>query len=96
MDLSKKSQKKYEAIMSQIKGRVCHSILRAWQRYEIEIDEHDYFNLVNQIMTLEAEFVKEIGHGKSLWKVRHKDRIMYAIYQEVHHSICTFLSREMI
>lgn len=82
--------------MSQIKGRVYHSILRAFQRYNVSIDEFEYFRLVEQIVNLEAEFVKEIGNGKSIWKVRHNGNVMYAVYQEAHMSICTFLSREMI
>lgn len=82
--------------MSQIRGRVRHSMKRAMERYSVSIDEYEYFRLVEQIMNLEAVFVKDIGCGKSIWKVRHKGQIMYAVYQEVHMSICTFLSREMI
>lgn len=82
--------------MSQLKGRIQHAIKRAFERYEVTIDEYEYFKLVEQILTLEAEFVKEIGYGKSLWKVRHNGHAMYAIYLEKHQSICTFLTREMI
>jgi len=82
--------------MQNIKGRVLHSIKRAYERYNVVIDEYDYFHLVNQIITLEAEYVREIEPGKSLWKVRHQGCIMYAVYLEAHLSICTFLLREMI
>lgn len=96
MDLSRKSLKRYEGIMSQIRGRIGHSIKRAWQRYNIEIDEYEYFELVNQIVSEKALKLKDIDSGKSIWKVKCKGKIMYAVYTKKHMSICTFLSEEMV
>lgn len=96
MDLSKKGDKKFRAIIDQMQSRVTHSIKRAFQRYEVTIDEYQYWKLVEQIVNKKAVFIQDLGSGKSIWKVRHNEQIMYAVYQECHMSICTFLSREMV
>ena len=96
VDLTRKSDRNYYNIMDRLRGRVIHSINRAKERYSIEMTEHDYFTLIEQIVSCEAEYLRPARQpGTYMYRVRFNGRPILAIYEPKYAMICTFLSWEM-
>lgn len=96
VDLTKKSDRNYYNIMDRLRGRMVHSIGRAQERYGVEMTEHDYFKLIEQIVSCEAEYLRPArSPGSYMYRVRLNGVAMLAIYEPAHAMICTFLGWEM-
>ena len=96
VDLTRKSDKNFRNIMDRMQGRVIHSINRAKERYGVEMTEHDYFKLIEQIVSYEAEYLRPArSPGSFMYRVRFNGLSMLAIYEPKYAMICTFLSWEM-
>jgi hypothetical protein len=96
VDLTRKSDKNFRNIMERLNGRAVHSISRAKERYGVEMTEHDYFKLIEQIVSFEAEYLRPARNpGCYMYRVRFNGMPILAIYESKYAMICTFLSWEM-
>lgn len=96
IDLTRKTDKKYRNIIDRMRGRLNHTILRARQRYNVKMTEYDYFDLVNQIVTCEAEYLRPTLNGTYMYRVRLNGTEMIAIYEPAYAMITTIIRKDMI
>lgn len=97
VDFTKKGDWKYYGIINRMHGRMLHSRRRAIERYGLEMTEYDYFKLIEQIVTHEAEYIRPARNdGFYMYRVRFKGQPMLAIYESANAMICTFLTWEMV
>lgn len=95
MDISEKNKKNYDIFRKTLSGRKQHAINRAWERFKIKMSDYDYFCLIDQIDSMEAEWVRSLYGNRELWKVRIKDKNLYAVYEPKSKMICSFIMRGM-
>ena len=76
-------------------GRFVHSQIRLRQRYDLEMNESEYYDIVNDIMFGDGCFLMHVKNDKSLYIVPFKEEILFAVYDEECYEICSFLSLGM-
>lgn len=90
--------------MSKKKSECIHALKRLKERFNIEITENEYNSIVNSIKNLgngkkrtyEVEFLDKQSNARSLYKIYYNNVELYAIYNKINGSICTFLRKEFL
>ena len=97
VDFTNLSDDEYQNNIEIIRKRYYHCKHRASERYRVKINQDDYFQLVDQIITGEALFLMECDFldGRFLYEVSFKGRQMLAVYDYDTGTICTFLNDEI-
>jgi len=81
-----------------------HALKRLKERFNIEITKEEYKSIVNSIKNLgtgkkriyEVKFLEKQSNARSLYKIYYNDIELYAIYNKINGSICTFLRKEFL
>lgn len=77
-----------------------HAMLRALQRYNVDLDDEQYDRLVNCILKgeiaedLTCKFMGRVSKSKSVYKITYKNKEMIALYSSKQHNIQTFFPKE--
>ena len=76
-----------------------HSIRRISQRFDFEISEYEYTNIIEAIQkktkTIPVEFIFAQSKTKSFYKIILDDKIMYVIYNKKYKELNTVISEMM-
>jgi hypothetical protein len=77
-------------------GRNQHAKIRAEDRYDVLLNHRELHLLTRQIMDGKAEFIYRVSGTKTVWKVQHYGRELFAMYHKKTNQIITFLRPEWV
>ncbi len=77
---------------------ISHAQERALERYGLNLTQKDIFNIVSLIQSGENDkvvFMKRQSNYRTIWKINYRDQDLYAVYNNRHKVIATFLTEYM-
>ncbi|HWR49899.1 MAG TPA: hypothetical protein VN428_02260, partial [Bryobacteraceae bacterium] len=68
-----------------------HAKRRCLERYGLNLNRHEYREVVQKIRDSKCEFVGRESLRLSHWRVEWGGQVLHAVYDSKHHAIVTFL-----
>lgn len=79
-------------MISKSKHQRAHSKLRAYQRYDLELNRKDLDTIVKQIQSSkDAFFIKRKSNRVTLWHVLYNKKSLKVVYDSDRKNVVTFL-----
>lgn len=77
--------------MTKTRAQIKHALMRAKERYNLNLTLQEYFAIRNKILRNESEPIKRKSNRASIHKVLYRDIELKVAYDTTRHTIVTFL-----
>ena len=73
---------------------VKHGLRRAWERYDLDLNKQQLFDLAAPIRRGKLKYIKRESNTRKLYKIPYEGQELYAIYSNKRRTIVTLLTPE--
>lgn len=77
-------------------ARNIHAKRRLEERYGLNINRWQLRDMNLQIQSGKAQFIERQSNSRTVWRVQHEGRELFAVYHSGTNSIVTFLMPEWV